>query len=175
MASSGFSRALPVGAGRHRRGRIPAPQYCEKSPQAGRVIGRSLFVQVSVVWRTNLEVPPVSLGSSRAAARTGTASAAAGPIFPSASRELCLILALFFLEASIKAGTAGFASVPMVPNSWIACRRSLSKSFSTISIKFHTRAKSGSSYFRTRKILLKHLFQSSYNLTAFRSPRLPHY
>ena len=29
-----------VGAGRHRRGRIPAPQYCEKSPQAGRVIGR---------------------------------------------------------------------------------------------------------------------------------------
>ena len=34
------------------------PSICEKSPQAGRVIGRSLFVRVSVVWRTNLEVPP---------------------------------------------------------------------------------------------------------------------
>jgi hypothetical protein len=44
--------------GFHRRGQIPAPQYCEKSPQAGRVIGRSLFVRVSVVWRTDLEVPP---------------------------------------------------------------------------------------------------------------------
>ena len=55
-----------MGAGRHRRGRIPAPQYCEESPQAGRVIGRSLFVRVSVVWRTNLEVPPSATSRTQA-------------------------------------------------------------------------------------------------------------
>jgi hypothetical protein len=53
---------------------FPAGHGCEKSTQAGRVIGRSLFVRVSVVWRTNLEVTPLGPTELQMLAKPGNSA-----------------------------------------------------------------------------------------------------